>query len=507
MEISVNQNMLAEFLKNTSFKNALCSELKKFILNKRWYSAKDSALRQVNIELDTCATAKTVFVVIKAILQDGAKPMFIIPMRMASANSIKNLEENDIIMTMNNGDKDFIIFDASGQEDFAAEFLAVMKKDVKLKLQDGSVFTATATKRGKELIDAVEGKPQKKMGVEQSNTSVIVDKKIMFKMYRRVEYGKNPEIVTSEFLTEEAGFKNMPAFLGKVELELANGKILGLAVLQEFVPNKGDGWNYTLEYLKRVYAENLTEHSEYLKVAELLGKRTAQMHLSFAKGTDEIFKPTAVKNIELAEWKQGVIDQADKTIQVAKANVAGLSGEMKTYVEQLINGKSIIEKRVAELLPSDVVFNKTRFHGDYHLGQVVMTGDDFYLLDFEGEPLRPMNERQNKHSVLRDVAGMVRSFNYAAFGSLLMFVKENERADKLKLAKKWQKEAVEMFLKGYFDEMADCESLPKDKEVMKKLLDMFILEKALYEVIYEVANRPDWLSIPMNGLRELVKFD
>lgn len=474
---------------------------------KRWYSAKDDTIKAVKIEAVAPIEGKTTFAVVKVELNGGDAPMFIIPLRAAFGERAKAVDEKAVICSVENG----VVFDAAGESDFSAGVLDLMAKDAAVDVGNGLTFKASATAKGKALIEAVAGLPQKMMGVEQSNTSLIVGKKIMLKIYRRVAYGENPEIVTSSFLTETAGFENTPAYLGKAELTSADGKILGVGILQAFVANDGDGWGYTMKYLQSVFAKakngEAIDHADYLKTAALLGKRTAEMHKAFAKGTDKVFAPAPVSPADLTDWTAQVVAQADRTIAVAKANVAPLTGDMRRKVENLIDRRDAIVERIKALVPANVKCMKTRFHGDYHLGQVVVANGDFFLLDFEGEPLRPITERQIKHCVLKDVAGMVRSFDYAAFGSVLMFVDEADRPQMLPVAAEWQKQATEAFLNGYFQNMAGCASLPDNAADTQKLLDLFVLEKALYEVIYEVANRPDWLAIPMNGLARLIDLD
>ena len=498
---------VSAWLADGAFKEKFCKALESFMPTKRWYSAKDDTIKAVGIEAVAPIDSKTTFAVVKVELNGGDAPMFIIPLRAAFGEQAKTVDEKAVICSVEDG----VVFDAAGESDFSAGVLDLMAKDAAVDVGNGLTFKASATAKGKALIESVAGLPQKMMGVEQSNTSLIVGKKIMLKIYRRVAYGENPEIVTSSFLTETAGFENTPAYLGKAELTSADGKILGVGILQAFVANDGDGWGYTMKYLQSVFAKaksgEAVNHVNYLKTAALLGRRTAEMHKAFAKGTDKVFAPAPVSPADLTDWTAQVVAQADRTIAVAKANVAPLTGDMRRKVENLIARRDAIVERIKALVPANVKCMKTRFHGDYHLGQVVVANGDFFLLDFEGEPLRPIAERQIKHCVLKDVAGMVRSFDYAAFGSVLMFVDEADRPQMLPVAAEWQKQATEAFLNGYFQNMAGCASLPDNAADTQKLLDLFVLEKALYEVIYEVANRPDWLAIPMNGLSRLIDLD
>ena len=503
---------LKEIFKDLVFQDSFCKKLEAFLPSKRWYSAKDDSIATVSFQalvpLDNVLLA-----VILVALKSGEKPTFLIPLRTAFDEAADNVPEAAVITGIETPKGKGVIYDAAGDDDFATCLLELLEKDVSADVGAGMMLSASSTSAGKALIQAVDGLPQEMLGVEQSNTSLVIGKKIMLKMYRRTAFGSNPEVVTTSFLTEEAHFKNTPAYLGKLELKYADGRTMALGILQAFVPNIGNGWSYTLDYLKSYFTDIFAgqtglKHTDYLKKVRQLGKRTAEMHKAFAQGTNEIFKPVPVMADDLTAWRDQVIAQTDKTIAVAQANVEHLTGDLKKRVENLINGRDRIVAQIAELLPVVADGKKTRFHGDYHLGQVVLDGDgDFYILDFEGEPLRPIAERQVKQSVLKDVAGMIRSFSYAAFGAVLLYVLPENQEKALKLAEKWQEKATQAFLDTYFENMKECDSLPADKEITLKLMNLFVLEKTLYEVIYEVANRPDWLAIPMNGLARLINLD
>lgn len=509
----IDKENLNEIFKDFVFQDSFCRKLESFLPSKRWYSAKDDTIAAVSFQ--AMIPLKDVFLaVVLVALKGGGKPTFLIPLRLAFDEKADAVAENAVVTGVVTAEKrKGVIYDAAGDDDFAACLLPFLAQDMAVDVGGSLVLSGRSTAAGKALIRETDGLPQKMLGVEQSNTSLIVGKKIMLKMYRRTAFGSHPEVATTAFLTEEAGFENTPAYLGMLELKYADGRTMALGILQSFVPNVGDGWSYTMDYLKSRFTDALEndaepDHSAYLEKARLLGRRTAEMHKAFAKGTDDVFKPVPVTAEDLADWRDQTVLQADKTLAVAKANADNLTGDVKKRVENLIAGRERIVKRVNELLPVVADGNKTRFHGDYHLGQVVIDdAGDFYILDFEGEPLRPITQRQVRQSVLKDVAGMVRSFDYAAFGAVLMYVLPENREKALKLAAEWQRQATRAFLDGYFEHMAGCGSLPADMETTLKLLDLFVLEKALYEVIYEVANRPDWLAIPMNGLSRLIDLN
>ena len=516
--VLVESDSLSKLFESETFKASLCSQLQYFLPSKRWYSAKDDTITSVAIE--SCFSLNdaenTFFMIVRVSLQEAEKQFYSIPVRLAWEDAAKKIFEaqpNAVVATLCYGTKLGIVYDAVGSENFAAAVLALMEENAERDLGDGVYLAATSTKTGAGLIAETKGTAQKLLGVEQSNSSIVVGRKIILKMYRRVAVGSHPEIATTSFLTEEAGYANTPAYLGEIGLKLKAGRPMALGILQAFVPNQGDGWNFTMDYLKKFFADALDKkvsgdyHNEYLKTVETLGKRTAEMHKAFAKGKDAVFAPVPVEAGDLEAWKEQVLAQAEKTYGVMKSGLSNLSGEVRENTENLLAHWSVLTDRIKALVPENVKAMKTRFHGDYHLGQVVVADNDFYLLDFEGEPLRPLMERQIKHTVLKDVAGMVRSFDYAAFGAVLMFVVPEHRAMITPMVAEWQQRATEAFLKGYFDNMDGCPSLPDDAKTTQDILDLFILEKALYEVIYEVANRPDWVAIPLNGMLRLVDLN
>lgn len=506
-------------LKEEEFANGFKKRLAAFMPAKRWYGAKDDEIVDMAFE-HVCPlndAYRTHLCIVRAVLRNAGEQLYQVPVRVAfeeRAQEVCDKRADAVIAKICRGNDWGVVYDAAGGENFASAMLELMEKKENLPVANGVTLKTFATEKGRNLIKRNRGAQEKMMGVEQSNTSIVIAKKMMLKIYRRVAVGSHPEVATTSFLTETAGFKNTPAYLGVAELELPDGKPLALAILQEFVANEGDGWNYTLNYLKKFFEAALEQnvagdyHEEYLKLARRLGVRTAEMHKAFAKGEDAVFAPEPVTARDIADWKAQVAAQEQKTFAAMDANIDNLAGEAKALTKKLAAHRADVTKRLEAMIPADVQAMKTRFHGDYHLGQVVLTQDgDFYLLDFEGEPLKPLMERQVKHCVLKDVAGMVRSFDYAAFGSVLMFVLPEQRAFLTPLVADWQKRATQAFLDGYFETARGLVSLPEDRKTAQGLLDLFCMEKALYEVVYELMNRPDWVSIPVNGVCRLIDLE
>jgi len=388
----------------------------------------------------------------------------------------------------------------------------------------GGALRCLPTEAGRDITlppDAEAGR----LGKEQSNTSMRVGDDLILKVYRRLEAGVHPEVEIGRFLTDVAGFRNIPPLYGSAEAELADGRTAAVGILQGFVRNQGDGWQYTLDYLDRFLeqaelktAEEMEElagedggyHGYYVSLARTLGQRVAEMHRAFALETgDPAFDPEPLGADDLELWRdtlRGQAKAAKKALKAARSRLEDGS-DGATEIDELLDHWKTVKERINSLLTGPVDAVKTRLHGDLHLGQVVVVKDDWFLLDFEGEPAKSLEDRRRKNAALRDVAGILRSFNYAAWAAL--FNRAAYRPDCLAAlepwAADWEREAAEALLGGYNAAIGDCRVVPADAEAAQRLLDAFTLEKALYEIAYEADNRPDWLRIPIQGVRRVLR--
>jgi maltose alpha-D-glucosyltransferase/alpha-amylase len=245
-------------------------------------------------------------------------------------------------------------------------------------------------------------------------------------------------------------------------------------------------------------------HGVYVALMGKLGQRTAEMHRAFAVVTeDPAFRPRPVTAADLKRWKAGARNQAQRAVRVLARAAKDLSERHRAMAEAMVADRRSVLARIDGLLPDRVDAKKTRYHGDYHLGQVVLVHDDFFILDFEGEPARTLQQRRNKASPLRDVAGMLRSFDYAARTALgKLMPEEAERREVLaRHVADWNERSRQAFLGGYLAAIDGCPSHPEDPDTFERLLQLFEIEKVCYEICYERANRPDWLWIPLEGLQ------
>lgn len=387
---------------------------------------------------------------------------------------------------------------------------------------------------GRQLDADLQTPPSKVLNAEQSNSAVVYDNRFIAKIYRKVEYGINPDLEVTRFLTEQAGFDHIPAYRGAVEMLGPEGKTLVLAMFQDWVPNQGDAWSLTLDQLQRYYhtlaeegllaqqppavpraAPAFGELPEAFRHAmgepwyglvELLAERTAGMHRALASGKQGgAFTAEAQDAAQLEHFARSTKELARSRFEMLRGLMDILKEDIRREAENLLESEADVE-RILMALASDPVAGKlTRIHGDYHLGQVLYTGSDFVVLDFEGEPDKPHSERRLKHSPLKDVAGMVRSFHYAVHAALLQGPAEHrEAAHAREWAAVWYRLVADRFLQHYLNAMLGAELLPADHADTMRLLRAFILEKAVYELGYELNNRPEWVAIPLLGIRHIV---
>ena len=353
----------------------------------------------------------------------------------------------------------------------------------------------------------------------------MIGNRAVLKAYRKLSPAVQPEIEIGRFLVEEARFANTPPLLGAIERVGADGATTALAAAFGFVRNQGDGWVYTIEYLQRTLEElrlraaaahpetapaQAEPHGFYLAQARMLGQRTAELHRALATPTDNpAFTLEPIGTADLKAWQRAAHRQAEAAFKALKQALPKLDGADRARAEALLAHRDACFARIDALTRDPVAAAKTRIHGDYHLGQVLVAQNDFYILDFEGEPARPLAERRAKSSPLKDAAGMLRSFDYAASAAVMSLTDVDPGSGEIvrSLAQAWRKAAEDAFLSAYRETIAGSPGYPEDPEEAARLLDLFLLEKALYEICYEAANRPNWVRIPLKGVTSLLELE
>ncbi|HEX8296797.1 MAG TPA: putative maltokinase [Chthoniobacteraceae bacterium] len=481
----------------------------------RWFGGKARSPRIFRIQ-DALPLGESWIVFLKVEYADASAETYQLLLETGAgeiARQIQSESPEAVIAVSSTGGT--IIFDALYGDSARDALRRLMTSSGKLPGRRGELLGIS----GAVLTEAGEVS-SRLLKVEQSNSSIIYGDRVFLKLYRKLEAGINPDAEITRFLTERQHFPHVPPFAGALEYRPEDGaaQVLGLAL--GLVQNEGDAWTWALSEVAAYYERVLqvsqpaptpaglfdeqslsTETAavvgeEFLRRAEQLGTRTGELHLALAgDSTDPAFAPE-----DFAATDQQELEQAIRaSTQSLFAALANRSAD--PLIASLLEGASAIEDRLAQLSAGPLQAAKIRTHGDYHLGQVLNTGADFVIIDFEGEPLRPLAERRLKRSPLRDVAGMLRSFHYAAHAGLVT------RADRGALeprAEVWSEAASRAFLRGWSEATRGAIFVPHSAGDVIRLLEAFLLEKAIYEVGYEFNNRPDWLPIPARGVLRLL---
>jgi len=405
-----------------------------------------------------------------------------------------------------------LMADAFYDEHFCRALVLAIARGERIAGEHGEIrFTSTGALDGVTEAD-IAALDVSRPGVASSNTVVTLGDQLFLKGYRHLHDGQNPEFEVGRYLTQTARFASCVPVAGAMEFHGNDGRIVTLALLQAFVPNQGDAWEFTLAYLDRLLTEQAApaedgvtapyDHGVFLRLMRTLGQRTAEMHLAFARSQgDAAFDPVPVSETDYGQWREQVATQARASLAMLRERASGLAPEMQGDIERLLARQERLLGRIeAAGVQPGAPGIKSRTHGDYHLGQVLVARNDFIIIDFEGEPARSFEERRTKTSPLRDVAGMLRSFNYAHWAALRRTAQNAEELERFHaLAAEWEHAVRAAFIGGYVDAYAAAGAAPPDFE----LLALFELDKAMYELRYELNNRIDWVQVPLQGLLAL----
>lgn len=451
---------------------------------RRWYAAKGASHPEVRIAdmLPFPGEPDAALVLVKAIAQGEVPQIYLVPLALVR----KDAGDGDgaVLAEIRSDVEHLRLVDALAEDGFVRDMADRMARgDGTRDARSGLRFQGLP---GAEPADLLDG-PVQRSGAEQSNTSARVGG-AMLKVLRKLEPGIHPELEMTRHLSERTAFGNVPALIGSLERLDASGVPTAFCVLQALVSNKGDAWSWTLDCLARGAVDELGH------LAERLGARTAELHRALTEPSDDpAFAPEPVDAARVAEWAEGVRMQAQLAIETLRKAAAEHQAQDKDAPKALLTRADALRERIDAWTPEHVEAERIRIHGDYHLGQVLVSDDDVFIIDFEGEPMRPLSERRAKHAPLKDVAGMLRSFDYA--GAAAAEAAEDE--DAATQARGLAAETAGIFHAQYLKAIEGCSAWPRRRDDAERLLRLFLLEKALYEIRYEAANRPEWLKTPV----------
>lgn len=513
-----------------------------YMMQMRWFGGKGRVIENMEIikhaPLDL-GTDKAIFFLIQITYQSGLPDIYQLPVSYAKQHVAIKLQEGcpkSIIANLAIGSAEGVLYDAAYGAPLQETMLNYMAENRRVDLGSTQLIF-TGQKQVQTHLEEKESTRPKVLSGEQSNTSIIYGNRFFLKLFRKVDRAINPDLEIIRFLTEHTDFRNIPAFMGSIEWKFDRDSLV-MAMMQEMVESSGDAWVNMLDRLndfnEKILVSNIAQLSlektgslfdplsydqipEQFKElidgttaeqAELLGVRTGQMHLALASGDAfPDFKPEPYSLHYQRSLYAGLQSLVRGTFLNQSKNLQKLDEDVRKEATEVLAMKDDILEVLRRIYKKKIDVIKIRIHGDYHLGQVLFTGKDFVITDFEGEPARSYSERRLKRSPLRDVAGMIRSFHYAAYGSLVLdgHIRSEDVNKLIPFVEQWYHYMSGFFMKAYLDTVKGSPFIPDNKEDLETLMTTFLLEKAIYELNYELNNRPGWVMIPLRGIKELMK--
>jgi maltose alpha-D-glucosyltransferase / alpha-amylase len=510
-----------------------------FLAKQRWFAGKTRQIATTHvIDWTKLGSSGSALAFVKVQFDKGEPETYFLPLSMTvgeDGEELRRASPNAIIAPVLSGRTPGLLHDGVFDDKVCAALLSLIEQGEELPTERGGI-RGVPSEGFAEAAGADGSALQVHRGsAEQSNTSILFGDRLILKLFRRQEPGVNPDAEVARYLTEHTKFTQIPPFAGSIERrEAAEAEPATVAMLQGLVTNEGDGWKWTVEELDRYFEasaplglpENLggelgdplelathppsqlaRDHvGLYLDSAATLGRRTAELHLALASPTmDPAFAPEPMTSKDLELLLEELRAHASHVFDVLKDRVSWLPDEVVEIAAAVLSRRRRVLDHFRMTLKPEDLGMRVRIHGDYHLGQVLKVKTDFVILDFEGEPARSLAYRRSKQCPLKDVAGMLRSFSYAAYASLINYTTRHPE-DIARLepwAQLWERTASAQFLRAYQEIIQGTSLTPSDRADFRRLLDLFLVDKALYELLYELNARPAWVRIPLMGILSL----
>ena len=524
------------------FKGKLLLKLEKdalprFLEKARWFERKAATIQNSKIISIIPLDDSLLCLVQVGYYEIDEYDLYLLPISFALKPQSETILANrpqSVIALVKCDESEGILYDGLYSDEFRSMLLKQILHRKHAKINSDELYGYTGEVFRKSVLKKVEiPEISQVLEAEQSNSSIIYGQQYFLKLYRRLEEGIHPDIEMIKFLTDKANFTHVPSFVGGIEWRKPYSQPMAVAILEQIVPNEGTGWNYTLDALTRYYEQVLALKlpkeelskihdaevsktpsppilqeligASYLESARMLGERTAEMHLALAsEPNDPNFSPEYCTGLYLRSLYQIMRSHVRAVYQLLKKKKSEIPESLKDVIDEIIKSEQEVLNFFQKLFKKKMEIARIRIHGDYHLGQVLHTGKDFSIIDFEGEPLISINSRRIKHLPLRDVAGMIRSFQYASQKVLLSdkLIKPEGMTSLEPWADIWYKKVSDIFLQSYLQKIQQS-SVPliaKDLADNEYLIQIFLLEKAYYELGYELNTRPEWVAIPCKGI-------
>ncbi|MEX1012930.1 MAG: putative maltokinase, partial [Waddliaceae bacterium] len=509
-----------------------------FLKKSRWFRSKAEQIKTIQIQ-DLIPLSSSYLVIFEVIFLKESVESYVLPISFVSMDEAYGLAEKlpqSIICKVILEEKKGVLIDAIYDENFRKTLVDYLINRKKRKTKFGTL-SATSTSKMIKVFKEKEPILSKVVAVEQTNSSIIFDDILFLKLFRKIEPGISPDQELVLHLSEKGRYPHVPNYAGGLQWDTNNNEQFTLALMQEHVKNEGELWIYLIDSIKRYYDDissklkelpkNLLEAPSLLDFQEipeifqgligwmvldkvtLLGRLTAEMHIGLASGSkDSAMSPENFTIFYQKSLYQAFRGQIKKGFSLLKSHSLKFSDEVKGLSDEVLEQESLLLKNIAPIADHKISSLKIRIHGDFHLGQVLVSGNTLTIIDFEGEPAIPLTERKLKRSPIQDVAGMIRSFYYVSSVALEQYRQTHvDQTGALSTAANlWFRYVAQAYLKSYLEviDQQPMNLVPKDKVSLKILLNACLINKAVYEMNYELQNRPGWIKIPLNGLLDLV---
>jgi maltose alpha-D-glucosyltransferase/alpha-amylase len=506
----VTRNKIADTLTSADGAAFVRDVLPSYLMKRRWFSAKDQTIKSTRFKYLAPLPDGDREIILAEIetKSDGGTNRWQLPLSVIWDDEPNAALPSQLALArVRRGRRTGLLTDAFALPAFACRMIGALADKSRVETPDGQIIFEPV-EGTQQVLRLPESAAVLWLSAEQSNSSLIVSDAVMLKIFRKVSAGAHPEAEMSRYLTSQ-GFANAPPMLGEIVRVAKDGERSSLAVAQGFVRNQGDAWTWTLDQFNRALDDIATRQAagdavtddvaDYTAIAAAIGSRLGELHAVLARpSADAAFAPEPATDRDIEAWTERATALLDRAFGLLKKQSNSESETNEAEAKRLLAQHDALTRVLHKLAKAGVGTAKTRIHGDFHLGQVLVASGDVYIIDFEGEPGRSLAERREKASPLRDVAGLLRSFDYAAAAMLdpksttAAHVPQEQR---VAIVRRLRDGAKRAFMDAYRKKAADSGSA--------ELLDFFLIEKAAYELAYEAANRPAWVSIPIQGLARL----